>query len=233
MADLNDFSGSIDRNIDIVFCIDGTGSMGKLIDDVKNNAKKFSSDLTDALLESNTNITSLRVKVITFRDYKYDDDAMEITPFFELPSDQADFEKAVDCIEAHGGGDNDENGLEALYYAMKSDFYTGPKDRQIIVMFTDAGALELKARKTCRSYPSDMVDMEGLQTVWACTSQEGCALRSRLKRMVLFAPADTVYEKELTKWGKVIFVPVDRSEGFEDVPFDMVITEIVKSATSV
>lgn len=233
MADLNDFSGSIDRNIDIVFCIDGTGSMSGLIDDVKNNAKKFHSELAEALSEANTNITSLRVRVITFRDYAVDTEPMKITSFFELPDDQAEFEEAVDSIDAHGGGDNPENGLEALYYAMKSDFYDGPKDRQIIVLFTDDDALELRKRKDSPSYPRDMVDMEGLQTLWACTTQEDCMLRPRLKRMVLFAPTDTVYEKELTKWGRVVYVPVARADGLKDVPFKTIINEIVKSATSV
>jgi dolichyl-phosphate beta-glucosyltransferase len=60
------------------------------------------------------------------------------SPFFELPSDEAEFSSFLSGVTATGGGDASENGLEALYLAMKSDFSTGPKDRQVIVMFTDA-----------------------------------------------------------------------------------------------
>ena len=36
------------RNVDIVFCIDGTGSMSPCIDNVKNNAKRFYADFAKA-----------------------------------------------------------------------------------------------------------------------------------------------------------------------------------------
>lgn len=36
---------SFDYNVDMVFCIDATGSMGGLIDKVKNNALNFYQDV--------------------------------------------------------------------------------------------------------------------------------------------------------------------------------------------
>ena len=74
--EMGNFYGSTDRNIDLVFCIDGTGSMSGIIDNLKRHAKRFQNELTEALVEANTNITSLRIKVITFRDYADDPDAM-------------------------------------------------------------------------------------------------------------------------------------------------------------
>lgn len=230
--EMGNFSGSTDRNIDLVFCIDGTGSMSGIIDNLKRHAKRFHVELTDALVEANTNITSLRIKVITFRDYADDPDAMTESRFFELPDDLADFEREIDAIDAHGGGDSPENGLEALYLAMKSDFYTGDKDRQIIVLFTDADALELKARAGYPRYPEDMVDWAELCDIWGGARQTDLKLRSRLKRLILFAPRETKYEKDF-KWNRVTYVPVEPSEGLKELDFSVVIKEIVKSATAI
>lgn len=229
---LGNFTGSTERNVDIVFCIDGTGSMRDIIDNVKQNAKRFRSELVEKLVEANTNITSLRVKVITFRDYKDDADAMKVSPFFELPMDQEDFEREIDTIDAHGGGDNPENGLEALYLAMKSDFYTGDKDRQVIVLFTDDDAIPLKERAGCPGYPADMVDMKGLEDTWACAGQSDLKLRNRAKRLIIFAPKGTVYENSLN-WPRVNFVPVLPEEGLKEIDFSTIIREICSSVSSI
>lgn len=234
MVELGVFQGSKERNIDIVFCIDGTGSMVGCIDNVKNHAKRFNQELTEALVAANTNITMLRVKVIVFRDYGVDKDAMEISKFFELPADTDEFEAFVNKIDPHGGGDIPENGLEALYYAMKSDWVTEANDRQIIVLFTDAEALEMGARKGEPGYPADMVDFAGLETAWVCKDSQDTKLRDRLKRMVVFAPVGTIYEQRIAKgFDRVIYEPVTPENGMEEIDFSSIINSIVKSATSV
>lgn len=225
------FDGQTDRNVDIVFCIDGTGSMSGVIDTIKAHARRFQQDLTEALIEAKSNITSLRVKLITFRDYGCDTDAMEITRFFELPGDQAEFESALAKIDAHGGGDSPENGFEALYYAMKSEFVTGPKDRQIIVLFTDADALELGERKGSAGYPSEMVDKAGLETMWVCKGSQEGYLRERLKRLVVFAPVGTKYADLV--WNRYAYTPVEPGEGLKEIDFSEIIRSIVKSATAI
>ena len=226
-----DFNGQTDRNVDIVFCIDGTGSMSGVIDTIKSHARRFQQDLTEALIDAKSNITSLRVRLITFRDYGTDSDAMEQTRFFELPADQAEFESALAKIDAHGGGDAPENGFEALYYAMKSEFVTGPKDRQIIVLFTDADALDLGARRDAPSYPADMVDREGLDTMWVCKDSQDGYLRERLKRLVVFAPVGTKYANLV--WNRYQYTPVESGEGLKEIDFAEIIKSIVKSATAV
>ena len=228
---------AVERNVDLVFCIDGTGSMYDCIDTVKTNAKRFYQDVANAVLENNSTISSLRIKLITFRDYGCDTDAMVETEFFELPADQDLFEEALNRIDPHGGGDGPENGFEALYYAMKSDFYTGNKDRQVIVLFTDAEALDLRARLGQGSYPADMVDMNGLQTYWACMGTEADPngsgkLRERCKRMILFAPAGTKYEELSKVLNRVIFQPVTMNAGLDGVSFDSIVRIIAASVTS-
>lgn len=216
----------IKGNIDVVFCIDGTGSMTACIQSVKSNARKFLVDYKDAMRELGYEIGSLRARVIVFRDYKFDgDQSMVESPFFELPADNDGFEKFLSEISAKGGGDGPENGLEALYYAMKSDFIaTARRDRQIIILFTDADALELKERAEEAEYPSDMVDEDGLIRAWSCMEQNSdFKLCERNKRLIMFAPDGTKYQTLHSKLNRSVFEPVNMADGLGDIKwFDFI-----------
>ena len=222
------------RNIDVVFCIDGTGSMAPCIASVKSNARRFHLEFVSAMTDLGSEIDSMRVKVIVFRDYHDDgEQAMVQSPFFELPTDTADFEKFLADISANGGGDGPENGLEAMYYAMKSDFTTGAKDRQVIVLFTDAEALDLKQRASEAGYPADMVDEAGLIEMWACMAQDSSfKLRERNKRLVMFAPDGTKYKALKSKLNRSVFEPVNMADGLGDIDFKEIIKIIAASASN-
>lgn len=222
------------RNIDVVFCIDGTGSMGPCIENVKSNARRFHQEFVAAMTDLGSDIDSMRVKVIVFRDYHDDGEkSMCESSFFELPADSAEFEKYLSDISAYGGGDGPENGLEALYYAMKSDFTTGAKDRQVIVLFSDADALALKARSSEPNYPKDMVDEAGFIETWSCLVQDkGFKLREKNKRLVIFAPDGTKYKELKGKLNRSIFEPVDMAHGLGDIDFKDIIKIIAASASN-
>lgn len=224
------------RNIDIVFCIDGTGSMVPCLEKVKSNALRFHEEFVAAMTDLNSDIDSMRVKVIVFRDYADDgDEAMTESAFFELPADRAEFDKFISDITAFGGGDGPENGLEAMYYAMNSDFTTGSKDRQVIVLFTDADALPLGERATSPNYPADMVDEDGLIETWSCTTKDQnktLKLREKNKRLVMFAPEGTKYQKLKIDLNRSIFEPVDMAHGLGDIDFKDIIKIIAASASN-
>lgn len=225
------------RNIDMVFCIDGTGSMIPCIDSVKENARKLHLEFASAMTDLGSEIDSMRIKIIVFRDYKDGPDmAIQESPFYELPSDQAEFESFLSGISACGGDDAPENGLEALYYAMKSDFTTGAKDRQVIVLFTDADALALGERSSLSGYPLDMVDEDGLVSLWTnsgASQDSSIKLREKIKRMVIFAPSGTKYEELKGKLNRSIFSPVDDHAGLADISFDVIIKQLAASASGV
>ncbi len=119
--------------VDIVLCIDATASMGSIIERVKSSALKFYEDVSAKLKEKDKFIDSLRIKVISFRDYFVDGaNAMQESPFFTLPQDKEGFTAFVTMIRADGGGDEPENGMEALALAMKSDWSKiGDRRRQV------------------------------------------------------------------------------------------------------
>ncbi len=224
------------RNIDIVFCIDGTGSMAPCIDNVKENAKRFQFEFTQAMTEKyNSELDSMRAKVIVFRDYECDAEPMVISDFFELPIDEAYYSEFLTGVVASGGGDGPENGFEALYYAMKSEFTTGVNDRQIIVLFTDNDALDLKARAGSAGYPEDMVDMDGLINTWNCvTNQQDnpLKLRERNKRLIIYAPAGTKYATLKERMNRCVYEPVDTGAGMEGIDFKEIIDIIAASASA-
>mgnify|MGYP004654344523 CR=1 FL=1 len=222
------------RNIDVVFCIDGTGSMAPCIESVKSNARRFHLEFVSAMTDLGSEIDSMRVKVIVFRDYHDDgEQAMVQSSFFELPTDTADFENFLADVSANGGGDGPENGLEAMYYAMKSDFTTGAKDRQVIVLFTDAEALDLKERASEAGYPTDMVDEAGFIEMWACMAQDpSFKLRERNKRLVMFAPDGTKYREFKSKLNRSVFEPVNMADGLGDIDFKEIIKIIAASASN-
>ena len=58
--------------VDIVFCIDVTGSMSPIIDQVKANALRFYDDVQSNLTAKGKNVDQLRVRVIAFRDFVAD-----------------------------------------------------------------------------------------------------------------------------------------------------------------
>ena len=204
------------RNVDFVLCIDGTLSMSPLITAIQTNFYLFLSELYEWLAEKRVRpINTLRIKVIVFRDYRDDGaDAMVESVFFNLPEDDADFEQFLMSITANGGGDLPENGLEALHYAMSSDFTAGRIDRQVIMLFTDADAIRLGLRGDCAGYPSDMVDEEGLIRAWGeknydWDADDVCTPEQKNRRMFLFAPPHTYYEYLSKTLRRCYFEPVE------------------------
>ena len=80
---------SLTYAVDIVFCIDVTGSMTPIIDAVKANALRFFDDVQTNLTDKGKNVDELRVRIIAFRDLSADDDgAMQESSFFTLPGEQ-------------------------------------------------------------------------------------------------------------------------------------------------
>src|SRR6478609_5421966 len=96
-------------NVDIILCIDSTGSMGPVINDVKNNALRFYEDLHNNMSAKGKSIDHLRIKVISFRDYYVDGaKSMLSSNVFTRPDEKIAFSQFVNSIYADGGGDEPE-----------------------------------------------------------------------------------------------------------------------------
>jgi len=143
--------------VDLVMCIDGTGSMHPIIDQVKSEGLTFYSKLEVKMEEKKKKVDQIRVKVIVFRDYYADepDKAMVCSDFCDLRSQSSNYTNFVSDIEADGGGDEPENGLEALALAINSNWETG-QQRQVIVIYTDASAYSLDKGPKPSHYPNNI-----------------------------------------------------------------------------
>ncbi len=217
-------------HVDIVLCIDATGSMSPIIDKVKENALKFYDDLSMQMKQKSKHIDKLRVKVIAFRDYYVDGHmAMQISPFFNLPEEKADFQTFVSSIQADGGGDEPENGLEALALAIQSDWSKeGDKRRQIIVLWTDASThpLEFKEDSKPQNYPTTQIpkNFDDLTDLW-----DGQTMNRAAKRLILYSPDAYAWTDIANHWENTIQYPSKAGEGLSEIDYQTILDAIANS----
>ncbi len=219
-------------NVDLVFCIDATGSMKPVIETVKDNALNFYRDVRAAMEEKQKSINTMRVRVVMYRDYYADhENAMMTTRFFTLPEEERNFEAAVDSITAFGGGDEPEDALEALGYAIRSDWNTeGIKNRSIIVVWTDASTHPIGYAIDEPNYPRGMArSFSELTEWWGDEQMESPYIRNNAKRLILFAPEKPYWTDIVNSWNNVIHYPSAAGEGLQEYTYHEIIDAIYNS----
>lgn len=217
--------------VDIVICIDATGSMAPIIDEVKENAMSFYQRFVDSMEENDKDVAQLRIKVIAFRDYICDSVPMLESDFFLLPEQSAAFKSFVSGIEACGGGDTPENALEAIAIALKSKWTTsGAKRRHAILVFSDAPALNLGERAGCPNYPTGLPrNTAQLGAWWEGTDQTlGGTYQAKAGRLVAFVPNATPWT-ELQSWNRYWPAFSPAGTGLSDVDIQSAIDLLVGS----
>lgn len=221
----------ITYNIDLVLCIDSTGSMGPVIDMVKDNALHFYEDVMAAMEVKRKIINKLRVRVISFRDYLADgDDAMMSTDFLVLPDQIEEFSDIVNSIIEKGGGDEPEDGLEALGFAIRSKWdKEGIKKRQVIVVWTDASTHKLGFGAEAPNYPRHMAKSFNELTAWWGDAQNEGYVGESEKRLLLFAPDAPYWNTISENWDQVLHFPSKAGEGLNDYDYSTIIDSIANS----
>ena len=215
-------------NVDMVFCIDATGSMGGVINMVKENIMHFHDDVRRSMELKGKTISNLRVKLIAFRDYIADGgNAMLTSDFYNLPEQSGELKECVNSIEAFGGGDDPEDGLEALGYAIKSHWNNeGMKKRQVIVVWTDAPTHEIGFCSSAPNYPTKMAkDFSELSEWWGYGGDSG-AINQSAKRLLLFAPDAPYWTVISATWDNVIHFPSIAGEGLGEFDYQQIIDAI-------
>jgi von Willebrand factor type A domain len=215
--------------VDIVFCIDVTGSMSPILDRVKDNALRFYDDVQKNLTDKGKNVDELRVRVIAFRDFKADGAAaLQESPFFSLPAEQAGFAEFVRALVPEGGGDAPESGLEAVALAINSPWTTsGDRRRQVIVVWTDSPAQPLDPAAVPASY-TDRVpkDFSMLTDLW---ENEQGVMGASSKRLILFAPDGPGWTDISGVWENVVHHPSKAGEGLSEVDYGTIVDSIANS----
>lgn len=232
----------VQYKIDITFVIDATGSMEPIMSQVKQKALVMHEDIINGLRAANKEVSELRIRVVDFADFASEgDDAIHQSNFFSLPAQKAEFERVVQNIQYENlGGDVPENGLEALYIAMNSDWVSlggGQKGRHIIVVITDAPPLHLQERAGSIGYEADEypADIAELESIWSERDGQDkmTKLSYRNKRLILFVPEGEVAGHswaDVEGWEYTTTQHIEPGTGLEGVSFDAIVQEIVRSA---
>ncbi len=225
------FNQQLSYNVDICLCIDKTGSMGPIIDTVRQNALNLYRDVLDSLENHGKHVGQFRVRVIWFGDYGADETPILLTDFLKMPEQLSQYESFVNSVKPEGGGDVPEDGLEALAYSIRSDWVrTGWRKRHIIALFTDAPAHDLGFGKSSPLYPkSGMPENFGeLSAMWGNKDYPG-EMDNSAKRLLLFAPDDSYWKNIKLYWNNVVMTPVSLAAGLQDVGYQTMIDAIVNS----
>ncbi|MGW1771013.1 vWA domain-containing protein [Streptomyces sp. NPDC002104] len=233
-AEMNQYRGNLQYAVDIVLCIDATASMFPVLDTVKSSALQFHDRLDQVMGKKGKAISQLRLKVIAFRDFGDDpSDAIEETPFLRLPDQAREFEKFVESIDATGGGDIPESGLEALALAVNSPWETGlDRRRHVVVMFTDAPAHPLgTVGVTAATYPKDIPrSLDDLFEQWGYARSQTSVMEQSAKRLVLFAPDQAPWSDPIAEeWDLTLHFASKAGDGLEEFEMDEIIETIANS----
>lgn len=218
-------------NVDICMCMDATGSMGPLLDLVKANALGFYGDLTARMAEKDKHVDELRVRVIVFRDYLADGpDAMLLSDFFVLPQQAREFEALVRSVQPRGGGDDPEDSLEALGYAIKSKWTRGgDKRRHVIVLWTDDVPHDLGFGRAAPNYPSRMAkDFTELSEWWGAAGMGG-VMDPTSKRLLIYAPNKGYWNDIMGLWDNTLLFPSQAGKGLEEATYTAILDAIANS----
>lgn len=214
--------------VDIVLCIDCTGSMEPVIEQVKQNAIEFSPRLDELMRARGKRIDELRVRVVAFRDLFVDDaDWLSATGFIDMREAPERFREAVLPLAASGGGSEPESSLEALALAIQSDWANASqaKARRVIVMWTDASAHKLEKGAASRSplLPAGLPgNLDELTELWNDQPQQS-------RRLLLYAPDTYPWNLIAASWSQTIHFPSVAGDGLQEHEFLTILNAIANS----
>ncbi|MER6274546.1 hypothetical protein [Streptomyces sp900105755] len=219
--------------VDIVLCIDITGSMQPIIQEVREGAFSFHAKLASTMHQREKRVDQMRIRVVAFRDFiDSPQDALHASPFFKVPHEVHKFEKFVSSLSAGGGGDIPESGLEALSVAIDSDWQRNlTRQRHVIVMFTDAPAHPLGGpTRQSDGYPEGIPSsFEELSERWGAHGDPKARMDEAAKRLILFCPDASPWGEIADEWNNVIWFSSKAGAGLMDVEMELILDAIASS----
>lgn len=125
------------KDVNFVLCLDVTGDMVHIIDDVREKTFCYLSGLADKVRREEYGAGNLYVTVVEFRDVDFDFEVpLAVSRRFLLPEEKRELKSYLDSIKTAGGGDIPESGVEALAEAKK--YVNADCFRNAIVLITSA-----------------------------------------------------------------------------------------------
>ena len=110
-----------DTNLDIMFIMDLTGSMGIWLNEAKKSIKNIIEEITD-----NNPGSKIRISFIGYRDFFEKDEKREYDTQ-EFTEDLNEFNNFISKLDCNGGGDEPEDIIGALRQALKMNWLSNSK----------------------------------------------------------------------------------------------------------
>lgn len=217
-------------HIDLVLCIDGTSSMAPLLEIVKKQALELPEEIIRCRRSTGDDIPVFRVRVIVFRSYLTDGEfAVQMTDFYDYFREKDELTELINSITAFGGDEGFEDGLEALAYAMLSDWNQNYKGRHIIALWTDKSAHTIGYGKSSQYYdPSLPKDFDELTDWWGDDELPKAKMKYYVKRLALFAPKVKPWTLLASCWDNAILFPSFAGQGMNEFDYQEIVRCLVK-----
>ena len=138
--------------VDFVVCLDTTGSMNSIIENVKQHITDSLIKEMNSKMAKNQSKLEWRGRILGFGDVEYHDE-----PFYEgtFTNDEQQLTRELQHIPRTGYSvDVPESSLDALYLAARSPWRKDVPVHKVVILFTDAAPKEIHA-KTCQDGPRD------------------------------------------------------------------------------
>jgi len=206
--------------LDLVFVVDNTGSMGPYIQNVKTKILEIIRTIKKEEL-----CHRLRVGLVSYRDHP-PEESTYITQKFELSSDTAKIEQNVMQMDASGGGDGPEAISTALQVMNKMEFLN--ESAKISVLIGDAPPHGVESGDR---WPKGTPDGAKWDTEAKNAFEKGIVIHT-----VGCFPEITNYENGVATYEKIAglsqgrFIPLEKAELLVNIITGLAVEEIDKIA---
>lgn len=194
--------------VDMVVCLDTTGSMSPIIDSVRDHIANHLIGEMKSQLSRNQMPLEWRARVIGYGD-------LDADPFYttSFTSDEHELVKAIRYTTRSGG--STEYTLDALYTAARSPWRTDAPANRIVVLFTDEP-----------SHPS-LHSSNGGGNLQSVIDE----LAAKRLKLFLFAPEDKIYNelRKLPKSDITLFPESDIHSMLTKLDFRKIFEQMAKT----
>ena len=224
----------LENYIDIVFCIDTSGSMQPVITDVKNLVARYPRTLVERLAERDVELDQIRARIIIFGNLQGNTGELRASRFFKVGPSEVEEEYTrllTEITVPRLRRSGEHSGLEALGVALGSDWtHEGDKRRHIVFLFSDSGAHPLESRVGDVPLEFDShvpASLDELTDIWEC-SNSGRLMKSA-RRLHVFAPDTYPWNVIGDSWGMTIWLPSQAGKGLEEIEFEIILGCVINS----
>ena len=113
--------------------------MNEHIDRVKKWIPEWCDKIAEFYHKHNMKIDGFRTRIITFGDYRLQHEAaIQVTDFFDFKHKREKFLSVLNSVKILPGAVTSVAGMEALSYAIHSDWNDGLNKRQYIIVFSNS-----------------------------------------------------------------------------------------------